>query len=194
MQKVVGMLFFLAGATVLLGILTAEIFYPVNYSISKNMVSNLGATRPPDSIIRQPSADIFDISLIVAGLMIFLGTVFLHKFHAGKLIIFSIGFLGLGTFGVGIFPAFHAIAHPLVALVAFLAGGVSAIASSKIIKQPFAFLSILLGVLSLTFLFLGLFFPQRIVPIFGAGGTERWVLYPIMLWLIGFGGYEMGRK
>lgn len=28
----------------------------------------------------------------------------------------------------------------------------------------------------------------------GIGGTERWVAYPIMLWLTGFGGYLMNEK
>lgn len=31
----------------------------------------------------------------------------------------------------------------------------------------------------------------RLASFIGDGGTERWVAYPIMLWLIGFGGYLM---
>lgn len=30
------------------------------------------------------------------------------------------------------------------------------------------------------------------VAFLGVGGAERWVVYPLVLWLIGFGGYLMG--
>ncbi len=26
----------------------------------------------------------------------------------------------------------------------------------------------------------------------GSGGVERWVVYPLLLWLTGFGGYLLG--
>lgn len=193
MQKTAGVLFFLAGATILLGILTAEIFYPTNYSVSLNMISNLGSTPPPDSIIRQPSATIFDHTLMLAGILIILGTYLLRSLKQNSFLIAAI-MMGIGTFGVGIFPAFHAIVHPLVALAAFLSGAVAAIVSAKITKLPFSLFSILLGIISLLFLFLGIIFPNDIIPLLGKGGAERWVLYPLIIWLIGFGGYLMNTE
>lgn len=191
MKRIAGMLFFLAGVTIVMGIITAEIFYPA-YSISQSMISNLGATRPPHSIIHEPSAAIFDTTMIVTGLLVLAGAYCLHKTHKEKLLTFAIVGMGLGTLGVGVFPAFHANAHPLVALIAFLSGGIAAIVSSRITKPPFAFISLFLGLITLLFLFLGITFPSFIVPILGAGGTERWVAYPAVLWLLGFGGYLMG--
>jgi len=191
MQKFAGVLFFLAGTIILLGILTAEIFYPTQYSISQNMISNLGATSPPDSIIRQPSAMIFDTAIIVGGLLILVGAYVFFIIGVQQYISFAIGLLGIGAAGVGIFPAFHIEIHPLVALVAFSAGSIAAIVSSRIIKGPFAIFALLLGIIAALFLFLGILFPKSIVPFLGRGGTERWVFYPLILWLVGFGGYLM---
>lgn len=191
MYKTAGVLFFFAGSILLMGILTAEIFYPVSYSISQNMISNLGATPPPDSVVREPSAFIFDNSLRICGILLLAGTYLLYKYSKDKRTL-SLAFMGLGTFGVGIFPAFHSIAHPISALTAFLGGGVAAVATSKLTKPPFSYIAILFGSISLVFLFLGLFLPDLIVPIMGRGGTERWVAFPLILWLTGFGGYLMG--
>jgi hypothetical protein len=32
------------------------------------------------------------------------------------------------------------------------------------------------------------------IPIIGDGGTERWVAYPVVLWLVGIGGYMLNEK
>ena len=194
MHKIAGTFFFLAGAIILMGMLTAEIFYPGTYSIAQNMISNLGSTPPPNSIIHQPSADIFDISLFLAGVLTLCGSFFLHKAHPKHVVAITIALLGLGTLGVGIFPAFHKYAHPLVALLAFVAGGISALASSRITKKPFSTIAIVLSVVNLSFLVVGVIFPHSIVPVLGAGGTERWVVYPLILWLTGFGGYLMNNR
>ena len=191
MQKIAGMLFFLAGSIILMGITTAEIFYPPGYSISFSMISTLGASPPPDSIIRQPSAEIFDKSIIIAGILIMIGAYFLQKGAGQKMMTIPTILFGLGAFGVGIFPAFHAIIHPIVALITFLFGGIAATYSSKVTSSPFKILAPIFGLTSLLFLFLGVVFPHLIVPVLGRGGTERWVAYPLVLWLVGFGGYLM---
>jgi hypothetical membrane protein len=187
MGKISGMLFFLAGFVILMGITTAEIFYP-GYSISKNFISNLGSTRPPDIIIHQPSAAIFDVAMILAGILTTLGGFFLSV-KKEKVLRAVIIVMGMASFGVGIFPAFYGLLHDLVAGVAFAAGGVAAIFSSKIITPPFKYLAIILGSIALVVLILGVFLPTSIVPTLGNGGVERWVAYPITIWLIGFGGY-----
>lgn len=193
MQKVAGLFFFLAGCVILLGILTAEIFYSTNYSISLNRISNLGSTPPPHSIIRQPSAAIFDTSLIISGIMILMGAYFLYQSLKKKLLIIALSVLGIGCFGVGVLPAYHAAIHPLIALIAFLGGGISAIVSSKNTTSPFSWLALCLGMISLLLLFLGVVMPHTVVPYLGAGGTERWIMYPVLLWLTGFGGYLMSQ-
>jgi hypothetical protein len=41
---------------------------------------------------------------------------------------------------------------------------------------------------------LSLFFASWLIPILGDGGTERWVAYPVVLWMTGFGGCLLGMK
>jgi hypothetical membrane protein len=191
MQKTAGLLFFLGGSLVVLGIMTAEIFYPPGYNVSLNMISNLGSTPPPDSIIRQPSAAIFDYVMMLSGLLIFLGAYFLHVSKSDRSLILAIAVMGISAAGVGIFPAYHAIIHPLVALLTFFSGGIAAILSARLVTSPFRAIALLFGITGLTLLALGTLMPSVIVPIFGKGGTERWIAYPILLWLCGFGGYLM---
>lgn len=183
--KTAGLLFFSGGSLILLGILTAEIFYPGSYSISLDMISTLGASPPPDSVVRQPSARIFDYSMIVSGLLIIAGVV-LGKLKDRPLALVMV-LLGIGALGVGIFPAFHSVLHPIVALITFLSGGVAALLSAKVSQAPFSYLSVILGIIILVFLGLGVLAPDLIVPYLGRGGVERWIAYPLIIWLLGFG-------
>lgn len=191
MPKLTGAFFFLAGFLIFMGITTAEIFYPTIYSISQNMISNLGSTPPPQGIVHQPSARIFDYSLIAAGALIIAAVLLSRQICRSKLLTLTIAGMGLGTLGVGIFPAFHATAHPIAALLSFVGGGVSAVISSRHTSRPFATIALVMGIASLSFLVIGLFNIDRLETILGPGGTERWVAYPVTLWLTGFGGYLM---
>lgn len=185
-----GLLFFLAGSIILMGIITAETFYPekYTYTTSDSMISDLGATEPPNSIITQPSATIFNFSMMIVGILILLGAYFLFMALNDKIAAILIGLLGLGALGVGVFPGNVNPQHPLFALITFISGGLSAIYSYRLINSPFKYLSVLFGITGLFFLFTASIF----IPIMGGGGVERWVAYPIVLWLIGFGGYLMG--
>ncbi|MCD1293530.1 DUF998 domain-containing protein [Methanocella sp. CWC-04] len=185
---IAGLLFFLAGSIALMGIITAEIFYPEVYTTSNNMISDLGATEPPNSKIYQPSATIFNMTMILAGIMVLTGTYFLSREYKDWVAILPIGLFGLGVLGVGIFPGNVNPQHPLFAMAAFIGGGLSAICSYRIIKSPFKFAAVLFGLITLVFLFT----TGITMPVLGGGGTERWVAYPVILWLIGFGGYLLG--
>lgn len=191
MQKLSGLLLFLAGFMFIMGIIIAEIFYPPGYSTARDMISTLGSTPPPDSSIYQPSAAIFDTTMSVSGMLIMIGAYFMHQAGVLRSVTIAIAFLGLGAFAVGVFPAFHAILHPFAALVTFLSGGIAALLSAKITTAPFRYLAVILGVIVLIFLFLGIAFPMLVVPVLGRGGAERLVAYPLIAWLVGYGGYLM---
>lgn len=195
MQRTSGLLFFSAGAVALLGILVAEIFYPqiYNYSISLNMISDLAFTRSEPRIVPEPSATIFNTSLILSGILILIAT-YVSRKSLTNLTKLSFALLGAGAIGVGVFPEYHLSIHPLVALATFAGGSVAAIAYSRSSNYPFSVISLTLGVVSLCFLTVGVFLPQDIVPILGKGGAERVVAYPILIWLITLGGYLMGSK
>ena len=96
----------------------------------------------------------------------------------------------MGVFGVGIFPGHVVFWHGIFALVAFTFGSITCIAAFKIVPPPLRYIGICIGMMSLIFLYGANIF----IPYFGAGGTERWVAYPVVFWLIGFGGFLLGLK
>lgn len=179
----------LAGVIILMGIITAESYYPFPYTTHLNEISDLGATRPPNSVIHQPSATIFNITMLVSGAMILMASSRLYRENKSKLSVVMIGLLGLGIFGVGVFPGNNAVTHPLFAMMAFLFGGLAAIFSRRITVSPFSLLATLLGGITLFALILN----GQISEIIGMGGAERWVAYPVVAWLIGYGGYLLGK-
>lgn len=184
MQKsITGTLLVLAGSAILMGIITGEIFYPPGYSTALNDISDLGATRPPNSVIHQPSANIFNWTMRITGAVISL--VALSMLNRKKW-WFNLPFLifGFSILGVGLFPGDKAPWHGIFSLTTFFFGAVSAIASVQITKSSYRFIGVHFGLISLAFLF----FSNSIAEWMGSGGTERWVAYPILLWLIGFGG------
>jgi hypothetical membrane protein len=165
-------------------------FYPpeYGYTTSKSMISDLGATEPPDSIITQPSATIFNLAMIFAGVMTLAGTFFVFRAFRDPIVAITMGLLGLGILGVGIFPGNMNPMHPLFALTAFFGGGIAAICSCRIIKSPFKYVAVLLGLTTLFFLVTNGYFGE----ILGMGGVERWIAYPMVLWTLGMGGYLLG--
>ena len=111
-----GFLFFLAGSIILMGIITAETYYPeeYTYTTANSMISDLGATEPPNSLITQPSATIFNLTMIISGLMVLTGSIFLFRYSNDKIAGILIGLLGLGALGVGIFPGNINPQHPTI--------------------------------------------------------------------------------
>src|SRR5579864_9151871 len=69
-QRSAGLLLSLAGVAILMASITAEALYPGTYSTHADSLSHLGATEPPNSIVLQPSASIFDITMLATGAMI----------------------------------------------------------------------------------------------------------------------------
>ena len=183
-----GTLLFLAGSIILMGIITGEIFYPSGYSTALNDISDLGGTRPPNSRVYEPSATIFNVTMIVAGLLILGGTWGGYRYFRDRLSSVFLGLFGIGVLGVGIFPGHVAVYHGLFSMLTFVAGGIAAIVSFRIVSGPYRYLGIAYGALALVFLFGATYF----IPTLGSGGTERWVAYPILLWLIGLGTYMLG--
>lgn len=194
-QKVAGTLFSLVGAVVLMGFITAEALYPRLYTTHTNTVSHLGATEPPNSVVLQPSAAIFDITMLVAGAITLIGAWFAYRALRRKAILTPIGLLGVGMLGVGTFPLTHPAPHTLFALIAFLAGGIAMITASRLTTTPFRYLWTTLGAIALGATVLGeLFRDWAPVARLGEGGIERWMVYPVVLWLVAFGGYLLADR
>jgi hypothetical membrane protein len=167
--KVAGALFFVAASQFVIGLVVAEARY-TGYSISTNYISDLGVG---------PSSMIFNSSVFLMGLLILIGAYF-------KLLTLLLILTAIGAMGVGVFTEHYVNVHWIVSLTAFLFGGLSSIASYRLLKRPSSVIALILGLMALGAL--GLFAAQTYVDL-GAGGMERMILYPILMWGVGFGGY-----
>ena len=192
--KLSGALYFIAGSLALMGIITAEAFYPAVYTTFNNEISDLGSTKPPTIIIHQPSANIFNITMSMAGSMTLVASISQHIYFKKLLFTIPIVLFSLGLIGVGLFPGNMSPYHGISALLVFLTGGIAAILSFKIVSAPFQYLGSLFGLIAIATWFVVVFASNLIVPHIGLGGTERWIVYPIMLWLTGLGGYLLNVK
>jgi len=191
-QRAAGLLLSLAGATILMGSITAEALYPRIYTTHINTLSHLGATEPPDSAVLQPSAAIFDTTMLVAGFLILAAAWLAARGLRRKTVTIPTAILGLGVLGVGFFPLTRPGPHTLFALAAFYAGGVAVVLSARITTAPFRYVWMTMGTVALGAITLGIFQPDwGPVAELGEGGIERWNAYPIVLWLVAFGSYLM---
>ena len=193
--RLAGALLFLAGAGAFMGIITAESLYPRVYTTGGNMISDLGGTEPPHSIVLQPSAAIFDTTMLVTGVLIILGAIGVYVATHSKAVGISTLLFGVGALGVGLFPGDTGGIHELFAMLTFVSGGVAAVLSWRVVAGPLKVISVALGAIALVNFGAYLVLEDAwFVTGLGLGGLERWIAYPIIFWLVGFGGYLMGAR
>jgi hypothetical membrane protein len=175
-RRMAGVLFFVAAAQFILGLIVAEALYP-GYNISKNYISDLGVG---------PSSMIFNTSVILLGFLSLVGTYFLHRAFNRKTMTLLLTVAALGAMGVGIFTEDSGLMHVFVSFLVFFFGELSAIFSYRLMKHPFSIIVIVLGLTSLIALIL---FTGNSYFGLGVGGMERIIVYPILIWMIGFGSF-----
>jgi len=174
--RLAGSALFVGTVQFLLALIVAGALYP-GYSVADNTISDLGVG---------PSALIFNSSVFLLGVMIVVAAYLIQCAFRSKLFFVLFVLTGIGAMGVGLFPESVPPFHKIASLIVFLFGGLSAIASYKLQKPPLSYFAVLLGVMTLAALalyglgtYLGL----------GKGGVERMIVYPVLLWGVGFGGY-----
>jgi hypothetical membrane protein len=173
-----------------MGIITAETKYPVfRHYTTRQEISDLGGTRQPQGLVTQPSAMIFDTTMLITGVLLLAGAFVLWRLYRNRLLTVVSALFGAGAFLVGIFPG-NTTPHKYVAMIAFVFAPLTAIAAFRVTSGPFRFMSLFAGLLSLVALIAGeLGDNSTFVKSIGIGGTERWQVFPIILWLAFFGGY-----
>lgn len=173
-------------------LIVAEAYYP-GYNVASNYVSDLGAdcTSGGVCIIYQPTSLIFNTSIALLGLLILLGAYFFHSAFHWKPATGLIALAGIGALGVGTFPETTGIWHEIFSIIVFLFAGLAAVVVSRFVRKPLSYFSIILGLVALVALLL---FLGGVDFGLGVGGMERMIVYPVLLWAIGFGGYLMGME
>jgi hypothetical membrane protein len=183
-----GTLFLIGGLQWLIGLLAAESWYD-GYSSRIDYVSDLGTG---------PTSIIYNSSVFIMGLLIVIGSFFLHQAQEKKLLPALLTVSGIGAMGVGVFPGNLQPMHSIFTLLAILFGAFATIASYSHQKKPLSYISIILGMMSLVLSFV--FFPYLGLPVgstetflgIAKGSMERWAIYPILAWIIAFGSYLIG--
>jgi hypothetical membrane protein len=189
-------LLILAGATILMAIVTGEALFPAAYTTSQNTISDLGSTWQPGDIVREPSATIFNTAMLASGAMIVAAAATYWRAYRSRSVAIALLLLGVGMLGVGLFPGTEigghpstAGLHPPLSMLTFIAGGLCGVLAYRVTTAPFRYVSATLGLVSLGSLVLS--GPLAATDL-GAGGVERWVAYPVVLWVVAFGGYLLG--
>lgn len=169
-----GILLFLAGFLIFMGIITSEIFYRAPYNTHDSYISALATPAPADRTTQKASAIILNSTMIVTGIMILAGAFFAQKVFRKYISTIPAALLGVGLIGVGTFPGNVVPWHFVFALLIFISGGVAAITSFRIVHSPLRYIFICFGIIILAFLIFNKFFSKEI----GTGGAERWLFYP----------------
>ncbi len=211
----------LAGASIFVGtvwliisVVVAEALTP-DYSVSKETISGLGTpffsltcTAIPACLAPiQPASIIFVSSLFILGsLLLFSAHLLRRTLNHGKFVlalyVLAVAWLLVGASYIPIYAGFSSDVvltaavgvHASGAFPLFVLTPLAAIYTSRLTKAPLSYLSIILGAVSLAAL-LGTvivqFFSANYFGL-GVGGMERLVMYPFLLWMVGFGAYLTG--
>lgn len=174
--KVAGSLILVGATQFIVGIFVAEALY-AGYSTANNYISDLGVG---------PSALVFNASVFLFGLLSVGGAYFIMRAYGRGIMPVLFLLSGIGAMGVGAFTEDTGVLHGVAALMAFLFGSLSAITAYKIEKPPLTYLSVIMGLVALVAL--ALFGTGNYLGL-GKGGMERMIVYPILLWVIAFGGH-----
>jgi hypothetical membrane protein len=191
--KIAGIILLIGCLQLLLAVNLAETQFP-GYSVSKNTLSDLGGTIPPV----EPSAIIFNISIIILGIL-GLATVYLILKSGGcRLFSSCLAISSIGAVGVGIFPEYTGSTHIFFALLTFLFGSLAVIFSYRLgLNIPMIIVSLVTGLMSLLIILslfiLGSGTTNPLVAFLGIGGTERFIAYPVLFYFTALGGYLTSR-
>lgn len=192
-----------AGAAIFVGaaqfaffFVVSEILYSASgaggYSVSANYISDLGANCPDSggACYIPPSSLLFDSTVAVLGLLLLVGAYYFYRAHPWKPAAGMLALVGIGSIGLGLFPETAGSIHGIFADVAFLFAGLAAIVTAGFQRKPLYYFSIFFGAMTLVaiLLYRGEYFLGL-----GAGGMERMVVWPVILWGLGFGGHLMAQ-
>jgi hypothetical membrane protein len=179
-----GILYLLSGIVISLAISLSEALY-TNYSVHTNSISDLAATTARTTFIMEPAGFIW-------GLCWLFGSYFLLR-NTGKrglFILYLVPAVGV-LLAISSPENINVAIHSVGAIIAFIPGAMSAVYSYKLVQSELKYFSLVLGLVSLFGIVLefGAYYSYVVQQVLGPGGTERIIVYPLLIWLISFGAY-----
>lgn len=180
-----GVLLFMLSAGFMTVIMLAASIAP-DYDYAGGAISDLGVI--PETAL------LFNGSLIVVGALNVLGGLLLYRGRGGRGLLGLFLLAGMGAIGAGAFQLGTSDLHALFALLAFVCFNLEALAATSLVRGPMRVISVVAGLVGLFFAGLMVVGDSGNTAVFGPighGGAERMIVYPVMLWLLAFGGYLM---
>lgn len=188
-MRISGILFTFVGVDFLLVVTGLEALYP-GYSVHHNTISDLLAVGTSTSYVGEPM-------LFLAAFAWILGGYFLYR-RSGQSGLRLLNVLpGVGLLLAVLSPEnVNIVVHSVGAVLAFFPGPIAAIVSYRSIRTEFRYFALAMGLLSLgcTAVYFGAYTTSLVQLGLGPGGWERVIVYPLLVWLIGFGSYLMAQS
>lgn len=156
---------------------------------------DFGAAAISDLGVIPETALLFNTSLGVVGVLNVLGGVVYYRSHGSRVLLSVFVLAGIGAVGAAAFPLDTGGLHSLFALLAFVFFNLEAIGSGTRLTGVMRLVSLLAGGIGLVFIVLMIIGDAGNIAAFGPinhGGTERMMVYPVMIWMIALGGYLLG--
>lgn len=181
-ERSAGVLLFIGVFLFSMAILITEALRPT-YSLSLDSISSLGIG---------PNGEIFYYSILLLGALLMISGAILLSGKKKEAWQVSLILVGVGAFGVGIFP--YLVNYPLhsyFAFIAFIFGGITAILFVTHKGTPLRVFSPIVGILVLVSIFL---YARGMLYGLGSGGMERMIVYPTLFWSLALSGYLMSHK
>ena len=177
-----------AGATFVLLVTFLESIYP-GYSVHSNSISDLFAIGRLTSTIGEPIAFVIAVAWILGGYFLYRGT--------GKKAQLVLSILpGSGLLLAVLSPENVNVAiHSVGALLAFIVAPIIMLLAYRSISTSFRYFSLAFGIITLFSVVVefGGYYSPLVQQTLGPGGWERAIIYPVVIWLIGYGNYLLGR-
>lgn len=153
------------------------------YDFAGGAISDLGVI--PETAL------LFNVSLAAVGILnLFAGwLLFRSRGSVAVLAVFLVA--GIGALGAALFPLDRGGLHTIFALLAFVTFNLEPLVIGLASRGSFRLVSVLVTVVGLAFV--GVMIvgdggnPAAFGPI-NHGGAERMIVYPVMLWLLAYGG------
>ncbi|AUB59845.1 DUF998 domain-containing protein [Methanobacterium subterraneum] len=189
--RTAGILLLIAALQFFMAINLAETQFP-GYSSTTDTLSHLGGAIPPI----EPSATIFNVSVILLGVLSLASVYLILKSGGCRLFSSCLAISAVGAVGVGLFPSYTGSFHMFFAILTFIFGSLTVLFSYRLgLNIPMVIVSIFTGFTSLTIIISALLWGLNnpIIIYLGLGGAERFVVYPILFYLLAMGGYLTSR-
>lgn len=168
-KHISGILIFIGSFVFSISIMIAEALKS-SYSINSNYISDLGVGT---------NAWLFNYTVILFGVTMVVGALLLVSVKKRSVFPYLLILVGVGAMMVGLFPENTGSLHGIGASIAFIFAGLSAIAYVTWTKSSFRYASVIIGIIILASIF---FFEEGKDLGIGAGGMERMIVYPGLLW------------